>query len=146
MDSFDQKNAMKEIVDYWTKSKVDDESKNVQLTEHDVVSLFEVLEGHFLLRAHQVSQVPQPREEKGPLTCDKCGRMFDKPWTLERHQQVHLNTERFSCSKCDRKFLSSAGLTKHLSKHLPAASCSQCERQFTTQQYLDQHVTTHHAL
>ena len=146
MEAFDQKNAIQEIVDYWTKSKLEDETRNVKLTEEDVVSLFQVLDGHFLTKTGLEAKDPAPPEVKTANNCDHCGRMFDKAWTLERHKQTHLNTERFPCPQCDRKFLSSAGLTKHLSKHAKPAQCSQCEKQFTTKEYLDQHVQTHHVV
>ena len=144
MEAFDQKNAIQEIVDYWTKSKLEDETKNVKLTEKDVVSLFQVLDGHFLTKTGVEAQDPAPAEVKTQNMCQQCGRFFDKAWALERHQQVHLNTERFPCSQCDRKFLSSAGLTKHLSKHNQPVRCDQCDKQFTTKEYLEQHVQTHH--
>ena len=147
MEAFDQKTAIQEIVDYWTKSKLDDESRrNVKLTEEDVVSLFQVLDGHFLLKTGVEARDPAPPEVKPLNNCEDCGRMFDKAWALERHKQIHLNTERFPCSQCDRKFLSSAGLTKHLSKHSQPAQCPEveCGKQFTTKQYLDQHLQTHH--
>ena len=142
MDTFDQKNAIQEIVDYWTKFKLEDTTRDVQLTERDVESLFQVLEGHFMLRKVEEAA----GSEKGLLRCPQpqCGRLFDKPWSLERHQQTHDSSKRFSCTKCEKQFLSSAGLTRHLSKHLSPVSCSKCCRQFTTAQYLSQHLQTHH--
>ena len=143
MDTFDKNNAMREIVDYWTKSKVENETRNVQLTEKDVESLFEVLEGHFMTRTGGLANL-QPEVEKPLLECPQCGRMFDKAWVLARPQQSHLNTERFSCTQCDKQFLSSAGLNRHNTKHLQAVQCEQCQRKFTSRLYLDQHVKTHH--
>ena len=144
MEAFDQKNAIQEIVDYWTKSKLDDKTRNVKLTESDVESLFQVLDGHFLTKTGVQARDPAPPDVKAQNMCDHCGRFFDKAWTLERHKQIHLDTERFPCSQCDRKFLSSAGLTKHLSKHSQPAECGDCGKQFTTKEYLEQHVQTHH--
>ena len=137
MDVMDQ-SVIQEIVDHWGNSGM-----KQQLSENDVLSLFEVLNGHFITRTGDSVKPIVIEDDMKIIDCKECGKMFTTIVNLERHKLLHQDRNKFICTKCDKKFISDAGLSKHMTKHIEPVKCSQCDKMFSTQEYLDQHMTVH---
>ena len=142
MDGVD-KNLMQQIVDHWASRDTSDNNGKVTITENDVLSLFEVLNGHFISRTGVAAREVVLDVEPKVIDCKECGKMFTTEMNLERHKQLHLNQEKLNCKKCDKKFMTEKGLTQHMTKHIEPVSCNVCDKQFSSQDYLDQHMAVH---
>ena len=142
MEGLVDKNLMQQIVDHWAKRENSDDGK-ATITENDVLSLFEVLNGHFISRTGVAAREVIVDVEPKVIDCKECGKMFTSEINLERHKQLHLNQEKLNCKKCDKKFMTEKGLTQHMTKHIEPVSCNLCEKQFSSQDYLDQHIAIH---
>merc|ERR1712098_59716 len=130
--------VIQQIVDHWSSK-----DKKEQLSENDVLSLFEVLNGHFITRTGESANAIVIEDDQKIIDCKECGKMFSTVINLERHKLVHQNRNKFMCTKCDKKFISDAGLSKHMTKHIEPVKCIHCDKMFSTQEYLDQHMTIH---
>ena len=87
--SSEQQAVLQEVVEYW--SSRGEESKLENFTENDVLSLFNVISGHFLVQKNDLAKV-EPIS-KDIFQCNECGKWFDLPHSLERHKQSHLSKE-----------------------------------------------------
>ena len=136
----EQQSILQEVVEYWTKRGED--TKLESFTENDVMSLFNVISGHFLLQKSDVREV-QPIN-KDIFQCNECGKWFDLPHSLERHKQTHISSkDKIACSKCDKTFLYELALKNHMVKHIVPAKCDQCDKTFSSDEYLKEHKKTH---
>ena len=135
-------NVLQQIVDYWGQNG---KSEHNKLTERDILSLFETLNGHFISRTGEAAKEEVREEEPKIIDCKECGKMFSTQLNLEKHKQIihSANKEVFPCTVCEKKFMSSTGLSKHMSKHREVVKCSHCDKQFTAQEYLEQHLKIH---
>lgn len=104
---------------------------------------------------------PLSREKSKPkkeYKCDVCGRVFDKPYRLLRHSNVHnAEGKPFECTTCHRRFASESNLTRHAITHSELLNlsvetvgqsdrifkCRECDREFTKQESLSAHMQTH---
>ena len=148
MSSFnaEQQAVLQEVVEYWS-NRGEDEKKLDDFTENDVMSLFSVISGHFLLQKPDVSKVETEAVKKDIFQCNDCGKWFDLMHSLERHKTLmHSGAEKgkFPCTKCDKSFLYELALKKHLMKHVELSSCNMCEKSFSSAEYLKEHKQTHH--
>ena len=135
--------VLQEIVDYWGEHG--NNITNNQLSERDILSLFETLDGHFISRTGDAAK-EEVRDEPKIIDCNECGKMFSTQLNLQKHKQLHANKEVFSCTKCSKKFMSRSGLSKHMSKHVvDMRTCSHCDQQFTSEEYLEQHMKLHNS-
>ena len=142
----EQQAVLQEVVEYWS-SRGEEEKKLDDFTENDVMSLFSVISGHFLLQKPDLSRVETDATKKDIFQCNDCGKWFDHMHSLERHKTLtHSNAEKgkFPCTKCDKSFLYELTLKKHLMKHVELASCNLCGKSFSTVEYLKEHKQTHH--
>lgn len=86
---------------------------------------------------------------KEKYTCTVCSKVFDRPYRLQRHMQIHdPNRPRVSCHICDRSFTRYDTLEGHIkSSHSEERPfhCSQegCTKSFPTQSALTHHLRTH---
>lgn len=89
--------------------------------------------------------------------CKICGKMFDKPYRLMRHSNVHnINGKPYECDICKIRFVTESRLIRHKIKHTDLLqqhkltdnnaeqfSCTQCNREFT-KHALSSHLKIHH--
>lgn len=98
---------------------------------------------------------PKPKKE---YKCDVCGKVFNKPYRLLRHSNVHnAEGKPFECLTCHRRFASESNLTRHAITHSELLNlsietfgqsermfkCRECDREFTKQESLSAHMQTH---
>ena len=81
--------------------------------------------------------------------CEVCNKVFDRPYRLQRHMQIHNpNRRRVCCQICDRMFTREDTLQNHMrclhSDERPY-KCSEegCYKAFASQSALIQHLKSH---
>ena len=109
----EQQSVLQKVVEYW--SSRGDEGKLESFTEIDVLSLFNVISGHFLVQKGDIAKVEPV--SKDIFQCNERGKWFVLPHSLDRHKQSHLKKDKFSCTKCDKTFPYKLTLRKYLTKH-----------------------------
>ena len=129
--------VLQQIIDCWSQSAAQ------KLSESDVLSLFEVLNGHFISRTGSAAFDEKLEEEDKVIDCKECGKMFCTQVNLDKHMMHHNNPDRYLCKKCDKRFISDVGLARHMSKHVESVKCPTCDKMFTSQDYLNQHMVVH---
>ncbi|XP_059413855.1 zinc finger protein 652-like isoform X2 [Carassius carassius] len=108
-------------------------------------------------------------EEKETLACEKCPRVFNTRWYLEKHMNVTHRRMQI-CDKCGKKFVLESELAlhqqtdcekniqncderfqykyqlrSHMSIHIGHKQfmCQWCGKDFNMKQYFDEHMKTH---
>ena len=87
--------------------------------------------------------------EKRVYTCTICNKVFDRPYRLTRHIQIHdPNRPRVSCQVCDRSFTRFDTLENHMkSMHSDErpyhCQYPACQKSFATQSTLINHLKVH---
>ena len=82
-----------------------------------------------------------------PFKCSKCGKSFDKPTNLFRHEKIHERT--FKCQQCEKELSTPSQLFKHEKLHAMKESnekpfkCSHCERAFNRFDNMTAHEKIH---
>ncbi|XP_037299026.1 zinc finger protein 260-like isoform X4 [Manduca sexta] len=100
----------------------------------------EKVAGH--LRAAHLEQahgVPAP-------TCGACGKKFNKPNQVLRHQKhFHMGEKSFKCHSCDMMFISKSYLKRHAIKHSTQREhkCEFCGKAFKWRKNLKTHIMIH---
>jgi len=86
-----------------------------------------------------------------PLTCDQCGKEFQKKNKLNRHvKEAHSDEKPYQCEVCDAHFKRNSHLTRHKklkhSEDPKSFNCTidSCVQKFATKQHLDRHIKTIH--
>lgn len=86
-------------------------------------------------------------QQKGPFTCDLCGKVCKHIGNLRRHQATHASEEPY-CSTCDKYFTKRIGLNRHnLLVHSDRSACKfvcdTCGKRFLKKGHLDEHLLRH---
>nr|CAI5857394.1 unnamed protein product [Callosobruchus analis] len=73
--------------------------------------------------------------------CQHCGEGFILDCELREHQRIKHDKILYSCSDCDKKFVSKSGLWLHLENHRDSQyTCSFCTKIFKFRRQLRRHV------
>ena len=78
-----------------------------------------------------------------PLSCQKCGKMFNMSHYLKQHQEKGLCERVFDCLLCKKKFNNSSALKLHerlTHESERPFSCKKCEKTFKTANKLSIHA------
>jgi hypothetical protein len=84
------------------------------------------------------------------ISCDICGKNFDRPNTLEKHKLVHIpkdQRERYPCPTCGKLLISEGSLRTHirlLHDEKKDYVCHLCSMRFKRKHYLAYHVRRKH--
>ena len=118
----------------------------------DPPPLGRVLEESPVVSGHDASQndrIGLGDPEKRVYTCTICNKVFDRPYRLTRHIQIHdPNRPRVSCQICDRSFtrydtLENHVKTMHSDERPYNCQYPSCSKTFATQSALINHLKVH---
>ncbi|KAM9296828.1 zinc finger protein 652 [Gastrophryne carolinensis] len=83
-------------------------------------------------------------DEKETLTCDKCPRVFNTRWYLEKHMNVTHRRMQI-CDKCGKKFVLESELSLHLQTDCEKnIQCITCNKTFKKLWSLHEHIKIVH--
>ncbi|KAG7492273.1 hypothetical protein MATL_G00012760 [Megalops atlanticus] len=84
------------------------------------------------------------REERETLTCDKCPRVFNTRWYLEKHMNVTHRRMQI-CDKCGKKFVLESELALHQQTDCEQnIQCLSCNKSFKKLWSLHEHIKIVH--
>ena len=104
---------------------------------------------YHLMESHEEILIPEDILAKLSIKrhkCHFCGKMKRGPKALEEHEARHLGTKRFFCQLCEKGFLVSDTLKRHVlhvhsdEKH---CTCHICGKSFKTESILKTHLRVH---
>src|SRR5277367_4386627 len=73
-------------------------------------------------------------EKEKNYPCDTCGKRFQIPSMLKRHERIHTGEKPFECTECGQRFSQKSNLTQHLRIHTGETpyQCRFCPKKFKT--------------
>ncbi|KAH8289670.1 hypothetical protein KR054_009013 [Drosophila jambulina] len=103
------------------------------------------------LNAHRRQQHRRQRQGKPApeLTCEICGKLFQRHNALVDHMNSHTDRRNFSCPECPARFVQRGNRDRHvrdthLKEYLFSCPEADCDRRFQQRRERDQHVKTVH--
>jgi len=85
------------------------------------------------------------RAQKGPCTCEVCGKVLPDWQRLEQHMNTHPGDEPIHCDICGRGFALLVHLNRHMKMHVADRPfvCDHCGASFVEKGFLDMHMAAH---
>lgn len=80
------------------------------------------------------------------IHCNKCEKSFHTNSSFSRHQRLHKNEKRFSCTYCQKSYTRKDSLITHIrSKHTSEKpyQCNICKKSFFEKCVLERHKKSH---
>ncbi|XP_077545143.1 uncharacterized protein LOC144158260 isoform X3 [Haemaphysalis longicornis] len=82
-----------------------------------------------------------------PFVCEVCHKSFRQKGTLDIHRRTHTNERPYACPKCDCRFKDPANFTRHRKRHMDDSVkrylCHDCGLRYLTKAGLSKHMLTH---
>ncbi|XP_040211357.1 mucin-5AC-like [Rana temporaria] len=80
-----------------------------------------------------------------PFTCEDCGKIFTRNFTLLQHRLIHTGERPYSCKVCRKTFRDSSYLIVHMRSHTKEKPyvCLECGKCFSQNSALHVHSRTH---
>ncbi|XP_034030995.1 zinc finger protein 1035 isoform X2 [Thalassophryne amazonica] len=76
-------------------------------------------------------------------SCRFCGKCFERPLSLQKHELTHKGERPYSCPKCNKAFKKHRHLITHQSIHQRRIQCTVCNKILPTIEGLLQHQNAH---
>ena len=89
-------------------------------------------------------------DERNPLKCAKCAKIFPCQAKLQYHIMQYLNVKPYQCEECKKRFSKSYVLTRHIKNAHTGNKekifeCTKCNRRFISSNELKHHIFVHKA-
>lgn len=88
-------------------------------------------------------------EDKGPCTCNICGKVISNKYGLREHQTVvHFKNGKFACEICGKRVTNKRALNLHMTSHSTERKfvCDLCGSSHKTKGNLNYHIKTMHTM
>jgi len=88
-------------------------------------------------------------DDKGPCTCNICGKVISNKYGLREHQSVvHFKNGKFACDICGKRVTNKRALTLHMTSHSTERKfvCEMCGSSHKTKGNLNYHIKTMHTM
>lgn len=88
---------------------------------------------------------PSKTDNKSPVKCHECGKVYQNARSLERHMNLHLGT--YTCDKCGKVCNSTYSLINHAKVHEGFTGdvvCNVCDKVFCDKSSLNKHTLSVH--
>ncbi|XP_016986407.1 gastrula zinc finger protein XlCGF8.2DB [Drosophila rhopaloa] len=103
------------------------------------------------LAAHRPIHRLRNRQKKSTseLTCDTCGKVFQRRNALVDHMNSHNSERNYPCPECPARFVQRSNRdchlrNTHMKEYLHSCTEPGCERRFQQKRERDQHIKTVH--
>src|SRR5277367_6803662 len=98
---------------------------------------YEFGDGDHIVKDENESRTGDERRSKKReknYACDTCGKRFEAPSHLKRHERSHTGGKPFECAECGKRFSHKSNLTQHLRIHTGETPyhCRHCHKRFKT--------------